>query len=154
MNEAEKQTNTIEMLADHELAIGRLYKTYAEKFPYYKDFWLALSAEETQHANWINELQSKIEQGSIRFNPDRFQIPAIQHSLNYAQKMLARAQESDIDLISALSTASSIEDALIENRFFEIFEADSAQLKETLRRLAQATEDHRRRILKVKEENK
>jgi rubrerythrin len=154
MNDPEKQSRTIEMLADHELAIGRLYRAYAEKFPYYKDFWLALSDEETQHANWINELQSKTKEGSIHFKPDRFQIPAIQHSLNYAQKMLAKVQESDLDLVSALSTASSIEDALIENRFFEIFEADSAQLKETLRRLAEATEDHRRRILKVKAENK
>jgi rubrerythrin len=154
MNDPEKQKKTIEMLAGHERAIGRLYKVYAEKFPYYEDFWLAFSGEETQHANWINELQSKIEEGSIHFNQDRFQIPAIQHSLNYAQKMLAKAQESDLDLISALSTASSIEDALIENRFFEIFEADSAQLKETLRRLAEATEDHRRRILRAKTENK
>jgi rubrerythrin len=154
MNDTEKQSKTIEMLADHELAIGRLYKVYAEKFPYYKDFWLTLSGEETQHANWINELESKIEEDSIHFNPDRFQIPAIQHSLNYAQKMLAKAQGSDLDLVSALSTASSIEDALIENRFFEIFEADSAELKQTLRKLAQATEDHRQRILKVKAENK
>ena len=154
MTDKEKQRRTVEMLADHELAIGRLYSTYAEKFPYYKDFWLAFSGEETQHANWINELQSKSEQGSIHFNPDRFQIPAIQHSLNYAQKMLAKAQGSDLDLVSALSTASSIEDALIENRFFEIFETDSPELKETLRRLAEATGDHRRRILRAKTENK
>ncbi|HUT29857.1 MAG TPA: hypothetical protein VMX13_08695 [Sedimentisphaerales bacterium] len=154
MTDKEKQSKTIEILGGHEVAIGRLYKAYAEKFPYYKDFWLSLSNEETQHANWINELQSKTEEGSLHFNEDRFQIPAIQHSLNYAQKMLAKAEESDLDLIGALSTASSIEDALIEKRFFEIFEADSAELKETLRKLAQATEDHRQQILKVKAENK
>ncbi|MHC4645974.1 MAG: hypothetical protein ACYTBJ_10750 [Planctomycetota bacterium] len=154
MSDKERQDKTIEMLAAHELAIGQLYKAYAEKFPDYRDFWLGLSNDEEQHAHWIRQLQSKIEEGSVHFKHDRFQVRAIQHCLKYAQKILLESQEPDFKLMNALSTAWYLEDALIENKFFEVFETDSSELNETLRKLADATEGHRQRLHKAKAEIK
>ncbi|MHC4156665.1 MAG: hypothetical protein ACYST6_17335 [Planctomycetota bacterium] len=146
MTDKDKQIETIEMLTKHEETIGQLYKAYAERYTDHRDFWLGLSADEDQHARWINELRSKIEDGSVHFNQDRFQIPPIRHSLNYVEKMLLKSVEADFELIEAFSTAWYIEDALLENKFFEVFETDSADLKETLRKLSEATEEHRQRI--------
>ena len=153
MTEKDRQIETVEMLAKHEETIGQLYKEYADKYPEHRDFWLALADDENQHARWINELHSKIEEGSVHFKQDRFQIPAIRHSLNYVQKMLLKSIEPGFELIEALSTAWYIEDALLENRFFEVFETDSADLKETLRKLAEATDQHRQRIHDAKAQN-
>ncbi|MHC4500405.1 MAG: hypothetical protein ACYS9T_05325 [Planctomycetota bacterium] len=146
MTDKDKQIETIEMLAKHEEAVGQLYKAYAEKYTDHRDFWLGLSGDENQHALWINELYSKVEDGSVHFKQDRFQMPAIQHSLNYVQKMLLKSQEPDFELTEALSTAWYIEDALLEKKFFDVFETDSADLKETLRKLSEATTEHRQRI--------
>jgi len=153
MTDKDRQIETIEMLIRHEESIGQLYKAYAERYADHRDFWLGLADEEGRHAGWISELYSKVRDGSVHFNRDRFQIPAIQHSLNYVQKMLVKSQEPDFELIEAFSTAWYIEDALLENRFFEVFDTDSADLKETLRKLAEATEQHRQRIHDAKVEN-
>ncbi|MHC4062523.1 MAG: hypothetical protein ACYSUC_01720 [Planctomycetota bacterium] len=146
MTDKDKQIETVEMLAKHEEAIGQLYKAYSERYTDHRDFWLGLSDDESQHARWINELHSKVEDGSVHFKQDRFQIPAIRHSLNYVEKMLFKSIEADFELIEAFSTAWYIEDALLENKFFEVFETDSADLKETLRKLSEATAEHRQRI--------
>lgn len=153
MTDKDSQIETIEMLIRHEEAIGQLYKAYAERYTNYRDFWLGLCDEEAQHAGWINELHSKVADGSVHFNRDRFQISAIQHSLNYVQKMVLKSGEPDFELIEAFSTAWYIEDALLENRFFEVFETDSADLRETLRKLGEATEQHRQRIGDAKAQN-
>jgi hypothetical protein len=154
MNTKEKQINTIKMLAEHELAISQLYRAWAETFVDHKDFWEELSQEETEHADRILELQSKIEDGSVYFNENRFQMAAIARSLRYIQELQQEVPQPNFSLINALSAAAAIEDALIENKYFEAFEADSPALKEVLCILAEATEKHRARIHQTKSENK
>ncbi len=48
---SETQLKVIELLAEYEIMIGRLYKEYAQKLLEWKDFWSRLSAEERGHAN-------------------------------------------------------------------------------------------------------
>jgi len=55
---SEIQLKAIELLAEYEIMIGRLYKEYAQKFLDWKDFWSKLSAEERGHANWILKLRT------------------------------------------------------------------------------------------------
>jgi c-di-GMP-related signal transduction protein len=123
-------------------------------FPDYKDFWSELSGDETSHAKCIRELTSKIEQGLVYFNEERFQPAAIARSLQYIEQMQERALQPDFSLINALSIASFIEDALIENEYFEVFEGDSAELQEVLHILASATNEHWDRVHKALAEMK
>lgn len=74
---SETQLKVIELLAEYEIMIGRLYKEYAQKFLDWKDFWSRLSAEERGHAKWIQKLRSKIKEGSVYFKEDRFNEEAI-----------------------------------------------------------------------------
>ena len=64
---SEAQLKVIELLAEYEIMVGRLYKEYAQKFLDWKDFWSRLSAGERGHANWIQKLHSKTKEGSVYF---------------------------------------------------------------------------------------
>ncbi|MFW6126220.1 MAG: hypothetical protein ACOC58_03860, partial [Chloroflexota bacterium] len=56
---------------------------------------------------------------------------------------LEKAQRDEsLPLSHALSVTLSTEEALLERRFFEVFETDSVELKHVLQDLAHATEQH------------
>lgn len=154
MQLTETQLKVIELLAECEIMIGRLYKEYAQKFLDWKDFWSRLSAEEREHANWILKLSSKIKEGSVYFEDDRFNKEAIKTSLKYLNNKLSEAQMQNISLTKALSTARDIENGLIEKKFFEVFEGDPVKLKHVLLNLATSTKEHYNRIEKAWKEAK
>ena len=149
MSLKQKQVEVIEILAKHEEAAGQLYEEYAQRFPDYKDFWSTLTGDEMEHAVWIRGLHSQIEEGSVYFKEGRFKMEAIKNSLDYLKGRLTEAQKEEISLIKALSIARDIEKALIEKKFFEVFEGDSVELKEVLLNLEAATKEHMDRIEKV-----
>ena len=136
-------------LKDHELALADLYQVYAETFPECKDLWSELSREEIQHANWLDTLQTEIEKSDEDFIVERFPIAAIEHSIGYVKQLGARAHQSDFTLINALSTALQLEKALIENKYFEVLEGDSAKTRHALDRLAQSTHIHYEKLHKA-----
>lgn len=142
----QKQIEIIEALAGQEEAISRLYRAYGQNFPEDRGFWEALSGEETGHAQWIRDLSAKIGGGGVYFNENRFRIEAIRSSLEYIERENAAAAVGGQDGIEALSVAYMLEDALLEKKFFEIFEGDSIELKHILADLAQSTTEHRERI--------
>lgn len=154
MNLEENQIKTIEALANHEEAISQLYRKYSGKFPDYEQFWLGLAEEEVLHTKWIRELRDDIEEGTVLFNEDRFNIVGVQTSLNYIKKQIVDSENQEISLRFALFLALDIENALLERKYFEIFEGDSVGLKHVLQDLAEATELHRDRIEKALKEAK
>jgi rubrerythrin len=137
----------LDLLAEHELALERLYEVYAEKLPAWSRFWLELATEESEHEQMIRSLKDKLEQGSISCRPGRFSVEALKNSLDYLRGELARARALPIELSEALSTARDVEDALIERHFFDVFDGDSEELAKTLRVLAARTSAHRSRAL-------
>ena len=135
-----------EMLAQNEERISELYRTYAEKFPKYKDLWDGLAEEETKHATWIRKLASWVKEGVININADRFNISAIRTFSNYVDKELTNVRTSNVSLKNALVIASYMEDSIIEHNYFEVFEGDSLELRNTLLDLANETNKHRNMI--------
>ena len=124
MNIAKAPDKISEAMKEHELALAELYEVYAGKFPEYKDFWTKFSIEEIQHADWVNTLQTRVEESPDDFVVERFAIGAVEHSTEYIKKLANTARQSDLLLINALSTAVHLEQALIEKKFFEVFEGD------------------------------
>ncbi|MBN1458491.1 MAG: hypothetical protein JXA57_03080 [Armatimonadetes bacterium] len=137
----------LDILAEHELALEKLYEVYAEKLPAWSDFWSELAAEESEHEQMIRALKLKVEQGSIVCRPGRFSVEALKNSLDYVRGELARARALPIELGEALSTARDLEDALIERHFFDVFDDDSEEMTKTLQMLAARTSAHRARAL-------
>lgn len=146
MNIAKAPEVILEAMKEHEQALAHLYELYVGKFPEYKDFWNELSKEEVQHAGWIDKLQVGLENSSDDFVVERFPIGAIQHSTEYVKKLMDMANQPDFVLINALSTALRLEEALMENKYFEVIETDSAKTKHTLAMLAQSTQQHCQRV--------
>ncbi|MBN1393341.1 MAG: hypothetical protein JW947_11150 [Sedimentisphaerales bacterium] len=143
----------LEAMKEHEEVIARLYDCYAGKFPEHRSFWAELSKEEVQHADWIDTLRSRIEEGSEDIVVDRFPVVAIEDSINFINRQITRAADADFELINALSTALDLEKALIENKYFEVFEGDSKETIRTLASLARSTREHRQRIQEMVQSN-
>jgi len=141
-----KKTAILNLLTEHELALQQLYLIYAERFAEYEDFWRQLADEEGKHAEAIRALMREAKAGNIKINEERFRAAAIERSLGYIFDLCERADKGEINLNNSLAEAFHIEDAMIENRFFEIFEGDSAELKQTLTILQEATASHRQYV--------
>lgn len=148
----ETSSELLEALKRHELAIARLYEGYAQKFPGYGDFWMELSREEIQHANWISGLAARVEDGSDCFVVNRFPIGAIKHSIAYVEELANAPDQADFLLMNAISTALYIEKAMIENKYFKVFSGDGVETKRILNALAQSTQSHYQRVHKVWQE--
>jgi len=149
MQLTEMQLKIIELLAEHEKKISRLYKEYSLKFPEQKDFWSKIAKEEIEHASWILKLRSKVKEGSVYFEEDRFNKEAIKTSLKYVESQITKVQNKEISAKNALSVARDLENGLIEKKFFEVFKPDCREIKQVLLDLTIATREHYNRIKKV-----
>jgi len=110
--------------------------------------------EEIQHTDWINTLQTRFEESTEDFVVERFPIGAVEHSTEYIKKLANTTRQSDMLLINALSTAVHFEQALIEKKYFEVFEGDSAKTKKILSLLAQSTQKHYEKLHAVWQEHR
>jgi rubrerythrin len=135
-------TDALELLREHERALGRLYRIYAECFAAQSELWLRLAAEEDQHAQWLGALSRQSDDSEAGPLVNRFPVGAIEHSLIYINKLIDSARDSGVTLLRALSVAVDLEEALLENRYFEVCEGDGPELKRTFESLAEGTHAH------------
>ena len=136
----------IEFLIRNEECISELYLAYADKYKESSAFWSGLAMEEKGHADCIRELAGKVEEGTVHIEPGRFNKEAIENFTKYVRGEIERSRKEQMPLITALSIALSIEQSMIEKRFFEIFDTDSAELKHVLHDLTASTEEHIKRV--------
>jgi hypothetical protein len=141
----------LDLLRDHEKAIGRLYAAYARRFPSDREFWLGLSREEEQHANWVQSLQSRIEDDPASLVVDRFPAATIELSLAYIDRLIDASDASSLTRVNALSIAVDIERALLEHRYFEVFSSNNPQIQRTLQLLRQSTQTHLQKVQHLRE---
>ncbi|MBN1125284.1 MAG: hypothetical protein JXA82_09765 [Sedimentisphaerales bacterium] len=139
----------LRILQEHELYIARLYEAYADRFPQMADFWRELSAEEIGHANWLGKLLSDVESGSESILIERFPIAAVQTSMKYIQKQIGRVDDPEFSLLNALSIAMHLEEALIENKYFEVLDEDGEKTRQVLALLARSTQTHLEKVRKA-----
>lgn len=137
----------IELLAQHERAIGRLYSLYASNLPAYRTLFEDLSRQEEGHAQLLEELGTAVSRGELCCLVDRFNPMAVRTALAYVGEQIEQCRaDSYISPKQALSVARDMENSLLESRWFEVFEGDAPKLKETLERLARETKEHRQLV--------
>jgi len=146
-------SNVIQLLSDHEEAIGNLYGEYAKVFQDQRDFWTQFSKEEFQHAEWVRSLQALLEKGEVIFS-ERFHEAAIQTSLKFISRQIERAKEGNVTLIEALSVSLSIETSLLEKKFFDVFTGDSIKVQKIKRSLVDETKRHRKAMQEAWDRNR
>jgi hypothetical protein len=149
MNKNKEVIDEIEAMARHEEIIASLYNAFAENIEGHGEFWNAISLEELGHASLIRDFRQKVEEGVATINQGRFRVPAIEHSINFIQGEVDKAQHGWTMNFHALVTAADIENALIENKFLEVFETDDEELRTLLDYLQTSTREHKDRIDKL-----
>ena len=143
MDTKEKQNEKVELLAQNEEKISKLYETYAGNFPEYEEFWSDLAKEEVGHAAWIRKLNSN---SALSFNEERFKSKPVEISLNYLDEKIQEAKSQSIDLAGALTVAIELETNMIERDFFSVFDGDPDELKEIFEMLKTATQGHAEKV--------
>ncbi|MHC4131755.1 MAG: hypothetical protein ACYSSP_10200 [Planctomycetota bacterium] len=150
MNADDNQEKIVEMLAGHEEAIGRLYSEYAKKLPGCAEFWEKLAAEEEQHAHWLRRLNKRIQQENCGYiNTKKFSEELIEESLRRIKNKIEEVKTTDIELTGALMFALSVEASILENKYFEIFVGEIAEIKQVQYCLEEVTKEHRERITRA-----
>lgn len=141
-----EQLETISLLSTHEQAMADLYWAYAARFQEEANLFRTLAMAERAHAQWISEFVARARAGQTQINPRRFRPAAFDTSLTFLREQLAQVETPGFDLLTALSVAHDLEEALIERRYFEVLEGDSPELADLLRRLQKETEQHREQV--------
>jgi hypothetical protein len=150
MGFGEGQGRIVEMLAKHEEAIGELYSEYAKKFGSLAQFWEKLADEEEQHAYWIRRLDRRIlEEDCGYIDTQKFSTKMVDESLERIKKKLEEAKNGEVELKDALKFAMSVEESIIESKYFEVFVGDIAEIKQVQYCLEEVTREHRERIAKA-----
>lgn len=152
----DKQTldteNIIGLLAFHEEVISRLYKVFANRFTDDRDFWLELSIEEIEHANWLHKLTERACAGEANLKAHMFKKPALENSINYIEGLIKNHELKIISKTNALSVAVDLEKSLLESRYFQVFESDFPETIETLHALERSTKEHLERVTQLLKE--
>jgi len=137
------EQNISEVMASIEELISKHYFAYARKFPEHQEFWDSIAAEEIEHAKWIRDLYSQSQEGRFSFNEKRFNKQSLLEFVNRLESMLRNFEAKAQTHKDALKNSANLESMLLEKEFFSIFESDFPELKDVLKRLAVATQNHR-----------
>ena len=133
----------LDLLEQQERIVYRLYATFAALFPAYQSFWLKIAEEEQQHARWIKALRVKVDAGTLRAREDAIHAEAVRSSITFITKQIDRAKRGELSALNAFSIAMSIEDDILEKRFFKVFSPQSPPFQDAMKKLLQATREHR-----------
>lgn len=153
----QEQLEYLNLLANNELTIARLYQTYGEEAGQKVEFWMKLSREEILHSEWITTLAKQIEKDGIVFRQQKFEKNDIQESINEIQEEIDRVSKAGMDYLShegKLVIALGLEKDMLEKELFKSFETDNGMLKKVLKQLTEETEKHKKRLAEELENEK
>ena len=139
----------IELLAENEMLISRIYRVFSDRFPEYRDFWEEMAEEEVKHADMIRSVVPDLKEGTVRFKAERIDDTSAGMFRDYLKYSLARAREQDTPLEDAFEAALAIEHDLIERSFFDLFDTDTEELALVFEGLASSTREHHRRLVQT-----
>lgn len=139
----------LELLAEHERAIARLYRAYASRFEEHAEFWSNLADEEIKHSACLNKLKILSREDDTFVIVERFSVDAIRFSIRYIEELVERAGQPDFEFINAFSLATKLEESLLEKNFFEVLSGDSQEVQEVLEFLTNETERHSKILIKA-----
>lgn len=134
--------DALQMLIEHENTISELYAAYADRFSDHRQYWLELAHEETEHADAIRKLLPLADRGNRVINAAGFKPAAVNTSITYLRDQIRSARGGFVTLRDALSTALDLEKAMIERKFFDIFETPAPEAQSVLMTLTEGTQKH------------
>jgi rubrerythrin len=147
--EKEAEPNILELLIRHELALKRLYETFASVFTDRQKFWQGIARDEQRHADWFNALRSEPATETWFLHDAQLKPQPIALSIGYVENLTHRARDGKIRLLEALSIARDLETALIEKQFSKMSASAPQDVRSILIDLAAETDRHGKVIMEI-----
>ncbi|MBD3178693.1 MAG: hypothetical protein GF417_03325 [Candidatus Latescibacteria bacterium] len=139
----ENEVDIVDLLVQHELAVGELYHKFSGRYRYHADFWEKLSSDEKKHADWLGRLREKSVINRWLLESAGLKEPALRASISYVRDQERKAEKVHLNIIQALSIARDLENALLEKQFDRTRDIAPAKYRALFTRLAEETEKHR-----------
>jgi hypothetical protein len=133
-------------MAEFERAIGSLYAAFAEKLPEDEVFWKGLSAEEEEHARWIESFPDMEEAGAASIRAFRFSMSEIEEGLAFIRAELGKATQREIDVDGAVEVALLVERSILERQYYKVVGDPGPHVRKLLESLADGAREHLLRL--------
>ena len=139
---ATAQHAIIDGLVDCEMLIAELYHAYGVLFPEVGSFWIAIGHEEETHARLLLELHTYLDHGHVFFNIGKFNQESLQPVRARIEGCVRAARSGKIALRDALFAACSIENSVMDARFYDTVTSNSPDFQRVAEALSKSTEGH------------
>jgi len=148
------QNTILELLENLELDISNLYKLFAEKFPAHKQLWDELSDDEVQHASYIKKLASFFQQGLVSLDEKTTKTFTIKTVRDAVKLTYQQTQENKLTPINALAYSLSLEDSILEKKFYDYFTTRDQNVAYIINKIKQETNQHYQKVKNAIEDAK
>lgn len=146
MSLEEYQQRILRSYLELELNMAALYDLFAGGFPDRGDFWLAMAAEEREHASWVQFLLDRALAGEVRFAEGKLRATTIGTLIGYLGETASRFRKTPFDIVHAAAIALDLERSLIEKNVFRSFHDDSDEVSRILGVLVEGQELHVKKV--------
>jgi len=136
----------LERMAEFERTIGSLYAAFADMLPGHREFWEAISAEEEQHADWIEGFSDLDEAGMASVSAFKFSMREIEEGIDFVKKELGKAMQGNFGNDRALDIALLIERSILERQYYKIVREPTDAVAVLLASLRDGTREHLLRL--------
>lgn len=139
----------LSLFAQNELKVGRLYALYARKIAGMEKFWNRLVEEETRHASLLNKVKAELKgEAQDLFEENEYSQGIIGYISNFIDKEIDRARTKKISSEYAISCALRLEQSMVEEKCFEMFNPKVKKLKKVMEKLNKDTKRHAEELRK------
>lgn len=132
------QKKIINLFIEQELLLADLYERFSVSFPEYKEFWLKMSGEEREHAEWVNHLLNRVIADEVFFAEGNTRSYTVSKQIEYIKSIIDGFEKKPRDIVRALAVSRDLEASLIERNMFKFFDGDSSEVKRVLSILEEA----------------
>jgi len=136
----------LDLLIQHEEAIGSLYKACTITFPDLAKFWQAFVLEEKAHADVLRILATSLKTEKVFLNNRKFNVTGVHTAIDHVNKQKQLVEAGTVTILQVLAVALDIEQAIVEKDFFEVFETDSPSMRQEFAALRKHTLAHVERM--------
>lgn len=144
----------LELLEQFELEISNLYKLFAERFPRQQALWNDLRNEEVKHAVYIKRLHSLANEDKVIFDEKMTKSFTVKSVINDIKDKYKKTENNQYNIINALSFSLSLEQSIIEHKFYDYFSSDDVDVMMLIKTIKDETFAHESKVRKALEEEK
>lgn len=148
------QGKLLELLEQLELDVSNIYKLFAKKFPRLQSFWRNMSDEEAKHSDYVRKIHTYALEGKVNFNEKMTNPLAIKSVLENIATIHEKTENNQYSIINALAFSLSMEQSVIEHKFYSFFNSDNPEIMKMLKAIQGETIIHESKVKKALEEEK